>query len=345
MYGKGNPDIQFSGLSFRGKREKNEDNFICLQVHDDFWFFAVADGVGGSSYGEYASRYVVNALADHLIDNVTPPIRHHDLKRILLELFELAQYFISEKVKENPGLAGMKTTLSILLLLENRFVCGNIGDSPIFSFSGKNLVKITNDHTFQNESNFPNQQKASYNLNVLTRVIDGGTDLPDIYPFNEFSFRFNDGQTIALCSDGVFSDSIKHFSAYKSILSQKDPLENKNLQIIEKAYEGNSSDNISVILISKGKQVGKPLKLKQKESLISKKTILIFLISSTILLIMLLLFLLLRGETINNKWLNTKAEPEPTLSLEKQSNDTTFQDQKNNVIQEEIKDTIPVEDE
>lgn len=279
-----------SGLSYKGKRAVNEDSIVCLKIIDDFWLLAIADGVGGGVHGEYASKYVVNAITDFLILKSQEGIIDSQLKPLLTEIFDYAQDIISEKILELPRLSGMKTTLSVLLLYQDKYVCGNIGDSPIFIYSDNKLTKLVKEHTFNNETNFPNKNSTAYNFNVLTKVIDGGADKPDIYPVARNFYQFQKGETLVLCSDGIYSSVIKSFNFYKKILSKEYSVEQKNIEIIQEAYNNESTDNISVILFE-ARDYREPIyrNPKNKKHYLKRKHVLLFLISLTLLLITILL--------------------------------------------------------
>lgn len=279
----------FSGLSFRGRREINEDSIVCLKFQDNFWLLAVADGVGGEVHGEFASSFVISAITDYLNIKAQKEIKESQLKQLLSEVFEYAQFFLKEKKSEMPWLSGMKTTLSILLLFKNKYVCGNIGDSPAFLFSNNKIKKLIQEHTFNNESNFPNKTSTSYNFNVLTKVVDGGSDKPDIYPDNQNFYKLSSGQTIALCSDGIYSDTIKNFNHYRKILKKNIPVEKKNIELIEKAYNNKSTDNISVILLEAKNKLNSIKNPRDIKNRLNKKYVLLLLISITIILLIILL--------------------------------------------------------
>jgi len=280
----------FSGLSFKGRRVTNEDSIVCLKIREGFWLFAVADGVGGASHGEFASRYVINAITDYLTSKTQKEINGSELKQIIGELFDYAQLILREKLSDNPRLSGMKTTLSILLLFNNKYACGNIGDSPVFLHSDNKISKLVKEHTFNNETNFPNKSSKAYNFNVITRVVDGGSDKPDIYPYGQDYYHLKKGETIMLCSDGIYSDVIKSFNFYKKILEKEIAVEQKNIEIIQKAYDNKSTDNISVILIeAKNKLYSINKNSRNLKIRLKRKYVLLFLISLTIFLLSILL--------------------------------------------------------
>ena len=99
--------------------------------------FAIADGVGGSKYGEIASNYILEELAKNrnllnhqLIINTIRNV-HHDL---------IKQYSYSAQ-----------TVLSIIWIEKEKFTIYHIGDTRVYLITERNLIQLTNDHTYVQE--------------------------------------------------------------------------------------------------------------------------------------------------------------------------------------------------
>ena len=59
--------MEFGRVCDIGKRDNNEDGILTLEMYADIGFFAVADGLGGHSYGELASKCVLDKAERNLI--------------------------------------------------------------------------------------------------------------------------------------------------------------------------------------------------------------------------------------------------------------------------------------
>ena len=52
------------------KREQNEDNFLAKIYDENMALFIVADGLGGYSSGEVASKVAINTIRDNFEQNI-----------------------------------------------------------------------------------------------------------------------------------------------------------------------------------------------------------------------------------------------------------------------------------
>src|SRR5712664_1974818 len=119
-------------------RPVNED--ACLdQSQHGLW--AVADGMGGHSLGEFASGLAVHSLMD------LPAIE--DLKqRVSLALDRLREanrHLRAEALRRDVPLIG--TTIAALVAAGNLCTCLWAGDSRIYLYRGGRLRQLTRDHS------------------------------------------------------------------------------------------------------------------------------------------------------------------------------------------------------
>ena len=112
------------------KREHNEDSCI-LCVPDDEAVrerrgvvLAVADGMGGASAGEYASRLTLTELIRHYYDNDSDSIP--DALQLAIKK---ANSQVFEESEADPELQGMGTTCSAVVLHGINAYIGQVGDS------------------------------------------------------------------------------------------------------------------------------------------------------------------------------------------------------------------------
>ena len=141
---------------------------------------------------------------------------------------------------------GMGTTLVVALLVGNKIVVINIGDSRCYLVNNKKLVQITEDQTYVNylyKSGIIEEKDMATNPNrhVLTNSLGC---FPSV-SFDKFIINYT-GQSIFLCSDGLYNNvSIKDIEA---ILNTTDETHIKVDSLIELANYNGGSDNISCCL-------------------------------------------------------------------------------------------------
>lgn len=244
--------------SISGRRAKNEDNCTVLELGKHTHFLAVADGMGGIKGGEIASRITIDAIEDYLRELFIEDPRPEELKDILSQCFIKAQTRIAEEVKENPALQGMGTTLAALLINRDDYVWGNIGDSRVYILSGGTMRLITEDHSYIQEYLNKSSDKLPAHIlsqygNVVTRIIDGGNDVPDIFPDKEHYLTLHKGDLFLLCSDGIVIDKTEDLTHFlREFIDEGRSLKKMAGNIVSWAFERGSTDNISVVLGSSG---------------------------------------------------------------------------------------------
>jgi serine/threonine protein phosphatase PrpC len=240
--------------SEKGKRENNEDASAAVQIGDDTYFLAVADGMGGKDGGEIASKMVISSVSEYFSNTFKNSISENDLKGILEEAFHAAQTTIGDFTSNFPELKGMGSTLTILLVHGKNYVWGNIGDSRLYILQDTSIKLITNDHTPFAEylksggEELPQKVMERYS-NIVTRIVDGGKDKPDIYPLAEESNLLEEDSMFLLCSDGLILDkSIDMGPTFQNFIKNNVSMREISENLIKWALENGSDDNISVVL-------------------------------------------------------------------------------------------------
>jgi PPM family protein phosphatase len=118
-------------------RMRNEDS-----AYAGRWLCAVADGMGGHAAGDVASATVIEAIRPFDIPENDPRC----LTAILGAAVRAANEQLTDKVRANPGLAGMGSTLTAMLWSAGHVAVANIGDSRAYMLRNQILTQITEDH-------------------------------------------------------------------------------------------------------------------------------------------------------------------------------------------------------
>lgn len=239
----------------KGKCYNNEDALLTLNLGNDTYFFAVADGMGAEEGGEVASSVTLYTIEKHLKKLVHgSSVVAEDLKKIMADLFDIAQSALNQFSSEYPGLTGMATTLTALLIHQDKYVWGHIGDSRMYLIKDSKVGRLTRDHTLSEDPNnaaeSQNMILPSHYVSELTRKIDGGQSSPDIYPLHEPWSPVEKNTTWLLCTDGLLVDRRKDFK--ELFLNFKlDPKEMHCVTpaLVKKALKNGSNDNITVISV------------------------------------------------------------------------------------------------
>jgi len=193
-------------LSFSEKgciRKNNEDSFLVLSAEG---LYAVADGMGGHRAGEVAS-----SVALHELEMWAPRLEgldDHALENELTKAFIQANRVVHESSITEPENAGMGTTLTVLLIRNEKVVIAHVGDSRAYLWRNEMLTPLTMDHSLVGELVRLGQisleeAKKHPQRNVLMRAI--GADPAIEVDCRSIALQSND--VFLLCTDG-FSNMI-----------------------------------------------------------------------------------------------------------------------------------------
>lgn len=219
-------------------RQINED--ACLDLPErGMW--AVADGMGGHALGDFASRLVVEALAD------VPPA--DTLAKLAAAAHERLQTvnrrLRTEAAARDAHIIG--STVVVLLACGRECACLWAGDSRIYLYRSGVLRQLTRDHSQIEEwmaSGTLSAEAALYHpaRNLITRAV-GAADTLEI---DEETMRVEDGDIFLLCSDGL-SNEVNE-AEMRSVLTGGDCREAAHA-LIELALARGGRDNISAIVL------------------------------------------------------------------------------------------------
>ncbi|HKT00180.1 MAG TPA: protein phosphatase 2C domain-containing protein [Rugosimonospora sp.] len=218
-------------------RRCNEDSFYMGQS-----LYAVADGLGGHVAGDVASKTVIEALRLH--DGYVDP---SDLVAVLGAAVNQANRALRDRIKAQPELAGMGTTLVAVLCSGTAAVLANVGDSRVYLLRERGAhsaatVQITEDHTFlhlvADAANIPDLPGK------LARFLDGRADgrSPDLSP-RELTV----GDRFLLCSDGL-SSYVPHDQIHAALTSTS-TADMAADRLVALALEHGGPDNVTVIVL------------------------------------------------------------------------------------------------
>lgn len=260
------------GLTHRGSvRSSNQDHFlICaLRRHVDIaltslpdgsrWpaterlatLAMVADGVGGSSHGEEASRLAVEAVTEYVAQSMrayytADAAAEEDFVSALENAAMQTHARVVERAQADPSGRNMATTLTLYLGVWPRAYLLQLGDSRCYLMRDGVLTQITRDQTMAQElvdqgvltrADAPRTRWA----HVLSSAIGGHQTAPVV---TRIEMAWNN--VILLCSDGLskhVSDE-KITARLRSMTSAKQVCE----QLLEDALADGGSDNITILV-------------------------------------------------------------------------------------------------
>lgn len=239
-------DGSFSFKKDIGKvRISNEDETKILVNSSGNVLMMVADGMGGHNKGDYASKEVVNIIAQAFKDKKRF-FGVFDCVKWLRRITKVANTKIYRVQDEDLMYKGMGTTLTAVIIFKDKLISLNAGDSRTYWVQDNKLVQISEDHTYVNylvKSGQITKEEALVHpeRHVLTNAIGLFPSLSVDIKVLKYS-----GETVLLCSDGLYNNVSER--DISNILNSKLNTEEKVESLINLGNFNGSSDNISVAL-------------------------------------------------------------------------------------------------
>ena len=228
-------------------RENNEDKyeFFLAENPSDLaskgHVLVVCDGMGGHEAGQIASELACKTFID--------VYRNHpgeDPAVAGRAAVAASNRFINDVARAVPSRKGMGTTLSALLIVQDKGYIVQVGDSRVYRLRDGECEQLTTDHTWVEETvraGLMNREDAENHpyKHVITRAL--GTEQsvdPDVIPVDLAS-----GDVYFLCSDGVTN----HVSNERvgEILTGTSPSD-AAWRLVGEALVGGGSDNATALV-------------------------------------------------------------------------------------------------
>lgn len=237
-------------------RSHNEDSYEIDREHE---LFVVADGMGGHSHGEVASRMAVDAIrefvrqAEEKTDETWPFAYDPGLQRhsnILRAAVTLAHDQVLSAIRRDGTLHGMGTTVVGCLIRGDTAAVAHVGDSRAYRLHGGEFELLTQDHTWVNEqvvAGYLSQEQARDHplKNVVTRALGGESEVS----VDVKEVVLAPGDTLLLCSDGLTTMLDDREIGELLASHARDGLDGTCERLIRAANAKGGHDNVTVVLL------------------------------------------------------------------------------------------------
>jgi serine/threonine protein phosphatase PrpC len=262
------------------KRELNEDSYL---ADSNISLFIVADGMGGHAGGNIASKMSVDIIRQRVrearkagvlfskdaIDNESPAVL-----KMLEESIKEASARIFEKSDRQPELAGMGTTVTLMLTHGKRAYVAHVGDSRLYRLRNGKFEQMTEDHSLVNEqvkAGFITSEEAQHSRfrNIITRSVGFESEVNA----DTMSLVMNPADIFLICSDGL-TGMIEDDEIHKTI--RKTRLSQAPSRLVDLANRAGGEDNVTVVVLKYGdgqhdKRVSKSRKKRQNTRKTARK--------------------------------------------------------------------------
>lgn len=224
------------------RRRANED---CFAIVSELGLYLVADGMGGHSAGQVASRLAVESAVAALGDLESATATPTERLRIAVAAANRA---IFTTAQEKSELTGMGTTLVALLAGGQRIALAHVGDSRAYLVRGGRIRQLTDDHSLVAELVRRHEISAQDALmhpqrHVLTRAL-GVRRRVEV---DLIEMALAGGDVLVLCSDGL-TGPVRDEEIANEVGRSHD-LEEVCGRLVDLANSRGGDDNITVVCV------------------------------------------------------------------------------------------------
>ena len=236
-----------SQLSDVGQKRKHNEDYVGfyephrlsdLNVHGRL--YVLADGVGGATAGDVASRYAVNKIIHSYYHGQTDD----DHGTRLRQAIEEANADIFSQNRGRTDHREMATTVVAAIIHGDEMIVANVGDSRAYVIHGDTIEQITEDHSLMaemiNDGVITAEQAATHPYrNVILRSV-GAHETVQV---DLFLRQIMPEDILVLCSDGL-----THLVSNRELvdIAGAHPPAEATRQLVALANERGGDDNISV---------------------------------------------------------------------------------------------------
>lgn len=216
--------LKVAALSTKGPRNPvNQDAYLALP---QYGVFAVADGVGGRSFGAVASKMALGIISEYVQDRRLPGEGLGEaIRRANLALHDLA--------KPGAAYASMATTLVLAWIAGAEAMIFNVGDSRAYLLGTDGIEAMTRDHSAYDEKG----RKG------ICRAI-GYAESVDV---DISTLRLEQDEMLLLVSDGI-TDSMTDQELYDFFQGSRHKTEALQ-RIVESATEKGGDDDKTILVV------------------------------------------------------------------------------------------------
>lgn len=206
----------------------------------------VADGMGGHLSGDVASRIAVSELAT----SVREQSGGQSPREILSEAFRAANHKVYGESIAHEECAGMGTTLTAAIIVEDELTLGHVGDSRAYILSPQGLTRVTNDHSLVEElirqgGLTPDDAEKHPQRHMLTKAL--GTEAEIEADFATIDLA--KVRQILFCTDGL-TRLVTDKELEAVLLTPRGDLDAVS-KLMDLALERGAPDNVTVVLVSR----------------------------------------------------------------------------------------------
>lgn len=227
------------GFTDPGNSRKENEDALLLKPSAGLWL--IADGMGGHSFGSYASQLIVNRIA---ATDITGTIEQ-SLNKIHIALQDVNSHLIDYAQQNNQTVCGSTV---IGMLIKNQ-MCAFFwaGDSRLYLVRDQEIITLSKDHSVEQEQidkGLITKNDPSFSgKNLITRAVGGDHTLDIEVAYHQPL----PGDQFFLCSDGVYNE-ISDLEI-EAIITMPNSAKERCLTMNEEIISRAARDNFTGIIV------------------------------------------------------------------------------------------------
>jgi serine/threonine protein phosphatase PrpC len=263
-----------------GRERGDNQDHVWAQVYqpsegESIGLCVVCDGIGGHLGGESASHWAVETVKREMEDlfapkdprgtvvlpkealDITPADLEvtrvsgmHKIETLVRQSVQRANRVVYEYAQKKPKEAGdAGTTITLALVLGNRAVISNVGDSRTYLIRNNKLQQITKDHSLvatmvANHQIKPSEIYTHPQRNLIYRSLG----LKNQVEVDIFVQILKPGDYLVLCSDGLW-EMVPDDKLLVQLVTKAENPQEACLKLVEAANRAGGEDNIGVVVL------------------------------------------------------------------------------------------------
>ena len=241
--GNNEDNVYFNG-DYITPRNINRPFAIKTGEYTDINIFAVFDGMGRNNTGSFASLVAATRL-DSLADRISfdPDVTPDDA---VLEYMQETNELIRDQRRETGGVR-TASTMALLIIEHGNAHVYNVGDSRVYLYRDKQLVKLSRDHVAVEGQKSVALTEDGIRHGRITKFLGMNSREGKMEPYRAKPFKVKKGDKFLLCSDGV-SDQLDEDELTVCLGKRKDPFGHTN-ELMALSMSDDSDDNVSAIVV------------------------------------------------------------------------------------------------
>ncbi len=240
--------MEYAQVCDAGRVRKVNQDAILAAGSQDTGLFAVADGMGGHSQGEKASRHMIRRLEEWW--DVFCPEKYESSFMKMMDGLKRLLWKVNREIYDRYNQEDIcGSTIVLLFIYKNAYGIMYAGDSRIYMCHGWKFRQMTADEVWENQPDLTSWEREKKWEQCHGRLYNA-VGVRREMQCSMLTDELKHGMVFLLCSDGLYQYcSTQYLKKCVRKAGRDRDLKAGAQALLKKVYEGEAGDNISLILV------------------------------------------------------------------------------------------------